>query len=148
MKLHRWSPYPHPGRRCRVITALLPNPCRKFAVNYFPVIVYSNTDAVKCVLERSEAANTKPEVVVTRADGSTAEFDMRTVRDRDVFRQLSGVDLEVPTAASARKRGGGRPKRAAAGEKPAAAAAAAASAAGAGSGSTGGKARGPTKAKA
>lgn len=88
--------------------------CRKFAQHYFPVLRYSNGDALECILSRSEEANAKPVIEVHYADGRTDAFDMKSVRDADVIRKLAGTDVPVPADAFVprRRKGGSRRTRA------------------------------------
>ena len=69
---------------------------RKFARNFLPVLLYNNP-GIECQIERSEAYNETPGVVVLHSDGKERLYDTRLMAgdtpgrvDRELFRLLAG----------------------------------------------------------
>ena len=134
-------PSPTPPPNCTLLT-LPPYPSsppsrhtlarrRKFARNFLPVLLYNNP-TVECAIQRSEAHNESPGVVVLHNDGREQVYDTRSMAgetpgrvDREVFRLLATAAAaagsarasaaaeaaDVLAAGAAPGRGAGKPSR-------------------------------------
>jgi hypothetical protein len=93
----------------------LPLPLRKFAKNYLPALLYASP-SLDCTVEKYEKWDNSPAVVIAYADGTEKVFDTKALSadfsgrvDREVFRQITGLDIEFPKSDPAKGNGSHRP---------------------------------------